>query len=447
MRFLVISSCGESLGLCYLLKQDGHEVDFWSKNKVLSQFVNQVHSIQDGIRLDPDVILFDSAGLGDEADGLKKMGYNVLATGAWGDKLANDRKFSNKAMESFGIKAPASYAFSNLRDAIDFVGSHKKLLVFKYDGKEGHTFIPKRQDELMSFLVRLLNHDEYKGKVFLQEYIQGTPFATEVWYSKGIPLALPLSHISTNTLMHGDNGVRTDIQTSLSFAYPKREPKIIQQSLKKIGLFVERIGYTGPLSIEGIAKNGKFYGLNFGPSIRFPYLHSTARILGEPLGEFLFRVAQGTTKDINFTQDHFGHSMRVTMHPYPIKDGLKNCAHHEVFGLGRSEIGSSFVPVDTYFDSNNAMYTGMTNGVIGYTTGYGPDVLTADREAFMTFKKLRVPNKQARLDGAKIGLTRLDELRWQGYEVPPFIKPGRGAHEEVSFGVMPGVMVASMGTA
>jgi len=434
MRFFLISQSGDGAGMAWQLLQEGHEVICYVQNINarwgLKGLVKHVVNIREGLNLAPDVVVFDMVGMGKKADELRQAGWNVVGASEWCDKLEFDRKFAMVAMDSFGIKSPRSYAFKNLADAYQFVTEHRKLLVLKpFDNKNtAYTYVPKNQDDLLTF-IRHIKSKGVDGKVLLQEYVDGTEVSTEVWYSLGRPIAYPNSTFETKKLMSGDVGPATGCQTSVVFGYPKREPRIIQQSLKKIGLFLERIKYTGPLDINGIIRKGKFYGLEWTPRFGYSALYALMRLLKEPFGEFLYRISQGDDSPMNL-KEGFGYSLRVSIPPYPYAPEdtkLKAKIYSDtkdmvVKGLSKKDWMNVY-PLDLYRKGGEWLTAGF-DGVVCECTGFGQDMYEAEREAVGYFKKLQLPQKQARLgDGARVASRRMEDLRREGYEVPPFIKP------------------------
>lgn len=423
MKFFIVSDNGNSNGIAWRLKTEGHEVcQFIKEPLARNSLVPQVTSLKEGIRGGVDAIIFDSPGHGKEADALRSEGWNVIGGGVWNDKLSFDPKFAMKAMESFGIKTQPSYMFNNMQDAMEFVAQHNKPLSLK-------GIKTKTEDELLAHMIHMKKHLGFDGKVFLQEALDGTEVNVEVWYTQGKVVPQPNSSFDSSKFMPGDLGANTQCQSSVVFAYPKREPKIVQQSLKKLDLFMERTKYSGPLSIKGIVKGGKFYGLEFTPSIKYSSIYALIRLLDEPLGDVLFRIASGDNKGMKL-KEGYGYSVKCTIPPYPfthtipviMKEIYQRAAHQKVF-IEKQDLDTRIFPLDMYNDAKGSLYTGGFNGVICEVTGYGLDLWEAEKEVSMAFRRIGVVHKQARLDGARTVMRKMDDLRRNGYEIPPFIKP------------------------
>lgn len=436
MKFFIISEQGDASGLAWKLFQEGHDVVIyfnrpWAR-QALKGMVKQTPTITYGLSQKPDAIIFDMVGQGKLADQLKKDGKKVIGGGSWNDRLELDRRFAMRVMSSFGIKAPLSFAFDSLAEGMKFAKTHKRLLVLKPSNNmnTSYTYVPKNQDDLLKFMTHLINDLDVDGSVVLQEFIAGTEVSTEIWYAQGKPIPNPNSTFETKKLMVGDVGPATGCQTSVVFSYPNREPKIVQQSLKKINVFLERTAYTGPLDINGIVSNGRFYGLEFTPRFGYNALYAFLRLLDEPVGEMLMRVANGVNSPMKL-KTGFGYSLRTSIPPYPYKpenDKLRAAVYGPtkdqcVSGLTNEEWANKVFPLDMYKD-HSEFYTAGVDGVVCECTGYGDSVWAAEGEAIGLFKALSLPNKQARIgDGAKIAQERIHALQEQGYEVPPFKRP------------------------
>jgi len=427
MRFLIVSDRGSSAGLIVRLKQEGHEVYVYFKEPrarvLLKGIADQVGSIDAGVQKSPDVIVFDMVGYGKVADGLRSEGWRVFGGGAWNDKLELDRAFSVRTMEIMGIRAPVSYAFKSFMEAARFAAKQSRRLVFK--SAQSCTYVPETTEELVSYITHLKKDVGVDGACVLQDCIKGTEISTEVWFSKGQPVPYPNGTIETKRLLRGDLGPETGTQSSLVWFYEKKEPRIIQQSLKKLYPLIEKIKYTGPININGIVRKGRFYGLGFEPRLGYSAIYALMRLLDEPLGDLLYRLTEGDVSPVQ-VQPGFGYSLRVSIPPYPVKAPSSD-VERQLFsttrgqligGLSKKEWSKAVFPLDVYGNALG-LFTAGFNGAVCECTGYGLDPHEAQREAEEGFYRLRLPHKMARLsDPVRIALNRFNELEQMGYDVP-----------------------------
>jgi hypothetical protein len=108
MKTLLISKTGNGIPILYRLFKEGHECKAFIKNiacrRKLKGIITKVNSIGDGLMDDPDLIIFDSTGMGSFADKLKSEGRNVFGGSLFADKLYLDTEFSDKKLKEFGFK-------------------------------------------------------------------------------------------------------------------------------------------------------------------------------------------------------------------------------------------------------------------------------------------------------------------------------------------------------
>lgn len=346
---------------------EGHTVSQFIKNPIfktkLDGMIKYV-DIREGIHEAPDLIICEMQGTEEVIKALRAQGLKVIGGHEWANRLKYDAAFTEKAMESFGIKTISSSQYPNL---------------------------------------------------------EGPDVTTTVWYADGKPLAQPYSTFETSRFMPWDVGVKTDCQTSVTFGYPKREPKLIQQSFKKMNILMDRMKYTGPLSIDGKVKKGKFYVSCLDTSFAQTSIYGMLQLLDEPIGDFLCRIANGDSSVMKF-KEGYAYTLKVSIPPYPgaVSTGALNV---KVEGLSPMDWKEAVIPTGVCYIKGE-MFTASPDGVVLECLGQSTDLFTAEKIAFETFKKIRLTNKQARLgDGAKTAQRRMNALAKQGYEMPPFEVP------------------------
>ncbi len=399
MKFLIISEEGCASNIAWKLKTEGHDVYYFVKEAddkhALDGMVKKLSSLKEAAKQSPDVVILDGdLGVKDFDESLRKNGWKVIGGSDWGNKLVNDQKFANKVMESFGIRSPRSFAFSTLEAAKEFVKAQEHFFTFEC---EGYCFTPKSKEELVQGMKQVPD-----CACTLSEVITGQDVSIELWYSKGTPLAYPVTNLNTDTLFNGDLGPYAYGQTSLAFAYPTRQPKLVQESLKKMQIFLERVQYTGFLCLYGTVKKNKFYGKRFSTNVS----SSTITLLQEPLATALNRMANVDLAPVNFGTG-YGYSMKVSL-PSD-QEVYINISHQDCLKILAGEMQET---KEGYFSTGDEVME---------CVGYGLSMFDAEKLAMDQFRGISMPYKQARLgDGIKTAIRRIDELSKQGYEMPPF---------------------------
>lgn len=451
MKFLLVSSRGDGAGVAHRLVQEGHDVRWYVKapwaRPLLKGMVQQVPTLQAGVDWHPEIIVFDMVGMGAEADRLRSLGFRVFGGGKWNDRLELDRKFASKTMDSLGIRSPKTYAFGSIKEAMRFATEHPKRLILKPSGNKNtsYTYAGQSQDDLISYMAYLKRSLGVDGEMILQEFIRGTEVSTELWFSEGQPVPFPNSTIEFKKLCSGECGPSTGCQGSFVWTYPMRQPKIVQQSLKKMFVFMEHTKYTGPMDINGIVKNGRFYGLEFSPRLGYSAVYALSQILKEPLGDLIARVARGDASPMR-TQEGFGYSVRVSVAPYPYasEDTKENQKIYErlrgllIGGLSKPEWQKHVFPLDVQATPVGYSVAGVDGAVLELAVS-GMSPWECEMKATELFKKLELPHKQARLgDMGNLADRRIQDLRMMGYEVPPdFVQTKPHRPEELLLAAVP----------
>lgn len=427
MRILFVSKQGDSAGLAVRCRQEGHDVYFYCEAKnakyLLQNLVTRVKSIKEGLDNGAELIVFDMVGFGKIADKLRKEGYPVFGGGVWNDKLELDRTFAVKTMELMGIKAPPSWAFRNFKEAAKWAAKQKGRFVFKpHDNKNtSFTYVASGIEDLVAYIMYLKKHG-IDGKCILQKYIEGIEISTEYWFSKGKPVPYPNGTFEYKKLLPDGLGPSTGCQASLVWFYDKKEPRIVQQTLKKMFYFMEKLQYSGPLDINGIVRNGRFYGLEFSPRLGYSAIYALLALIDEPLGELLYRVAAGDETPIEYKKG-FGYALRVAVPPYPIVDDTQAKAAEFskdilILGVKKKWWGENVFPLDVYA-GKGGLRTAGTDGCVLECVAHGDDPTLAELSAWDIANNIILPNKIVTKEQlASKAMGAFWELRGMKYEVP-----------------------------
>lgn len=107
MKILLASKTGNAIPIIYQLYKAGNEIKAFIKNpacrRKLNGIVSKVNSITEGLAWEPDLIIFDSCGMGSFADKLKSEGRNVFGGSLLCDKLYHDPSFAAKKLKELGF--------------------------------------------------------------------------------------------------------------------------------------------------------------------------------------------------------------------------------------------------------------------------------------------------------------------------------------------------------
>lgn len=443
MKFLIVSLNGASTGLAHRIQEEGNEVFIYFDQphfrNCLKGIVPQVASLSEGLAKDPDVVFWDMVGKGEAAIRVRKLGYKIVGSGAeyqgksFQDEIELDRAFGMQIMKAGGITIPPTTEFkgAQIDQAKKFVKESGLRYVLKPDDNKNAetTYVSEGPEDMIAHLEyckqkKLLS----SGDAFiLQEFRGGVEISTEVWFSNGKPVLPANGTMETKKFMDNDMGPNTGCSSSTVWFYDRKEPKIVQLTLKRLYPLIERLKYTGPLDINCIVsdKDHKPNGLEWTARPGYSAIYAYLRLLKKDWAENLYLMANGQLEEWDY-RPGFGYAVRATMPPYPlagVKDEKLRERIYKATAGARCEYDGdpeSFFPTEVMADPDNPdqVVTAGVDGEIAELTGYGKTIEEAKREAHKNLKKLHFPDKQARLDGWERPYKDLPTLKSWGYEVP-----------------------------
>src|SRR6266478_9181489 len=115
-NFLILSECGDGVGLALRLKAEGHE----ARIKIFdSAFENQGKGVVDSASEYSfgQTVIADVTGFGQVLDKFREAGVRTFAGGSFADKLEKDRQLGEEVFEQGGIRTPESAHASSWDDA------------------------------------------------------------------------------------------------------------------------------------------------------------------------------------------------------------------------------------------------------------------------------------------------------------------------------------------
>lgn len=429
MKFFIYSDSGDAIALGVRLKEEGNEVCIFVKDKDAQDsgqgLVEHVENVPKALARKPDCVVFDMVGLGMEADRLRKAGFNVIGGGSLQDRMEHDRRFGMDLARRLGIKMPEFKQFKHteIDAAMDFVEKTKGRYVLKPDDNKGGTaltYVSRSPDDMIQFLEWCQKTRALKVDFVLQKFIPGIEISTEVWFAKGVPVSPPNGTMELKKLMAGDVGPNTGCMASVVWGYPMREPRVVQQTIKKLYPALKAVQYTGPLDVNAIIseEDGKAYFLEFTPRFGYSAIYGLAELFKDELGSVLHGVSTGAMTEMKL-KDGFGVAIRISIPPYPLHSTHE---HHKVFmetagrRVRKLPDGHSWL-LDVRLQEG-ALVTAGVDGVIAEITYSGVNLQSVSDKIYEMIKHIELPDMMYRVDGATRALEQLPKLRALGYEVP-----------------------------
>lgn len=427
MKILIHSASADSAGLAYIMQREGAEVSIYIKDtfsrRVLSGMVPHVESIEEGLKLKPDFILFDLNGDGATADKLKKDGWKVVGGSSLADKLEMDRAYGVNVAKQYGIKVPPTVEFKNVDDAIAHIKKTKKPLAIKVDNNksEASSYVAKSQEDMLDYISHQKEEGLINGDTFiLQEVIHGSEVSTECWFANGTPCFPSNSTWETKKLLAGELGVRTGCETSAVCHYEGHHSRLSERTVLKIAPLLKYARYTGPMDVNTIVseEDHEPYFLEFTPRLGYSAIYAYSAMLGMTLSSYFeHMVYQSFT--IPF-KARWTTSLKVHIPPYPFSfedDKISRKVYDVTEGIRvNAKNNKDFIPIDVQVKKKDQMVCAGTMGIIGECLGRGSSLMEAWKGSKQVFEAVEVPNKGGRFtDGIDDAWKRILKLRNWGY--------------------------------
>src|SRR5262249_45821313 len=148
MRFLGVGDCADLASLYLRLLDEGHEVKVYIGQQncadILLGLVPRVDDWRDELEwvkaAGPEgCLLFETigSGRGAQQDVLRRDGFNVIGSSAYGAKLEMDRAFAQSVLAELGLSIIPTVEFANFIDAQRYVHGRPRRYVLKFNGASG----------------------------------------------------------------------------------------------------------------------------------------------------------------------------------------------------------------------------------------------------------------------------------------------------------------------
>lgn len=412
MKFRLIGTHAESVGLALRLNQEGHSVSFFVKDpeakNVYKGIIDRAESPVADIDKDT-ILIFDTVKFGKQADALKKVGYKVYGGSVIADDLELDRAFGIPVAVNAGIEVPRWEEFQDFEKAKKFVEEMGSACVFKPEAnKDGvQTYVSSSPENMIAMLNFYAK--KWKGGVdfILQEVVEGVEISSEVWVSNGIIVPNSYNNTLEEKKFFNDNlSQNTGCQSSL--VKFNMCPGLYKKTFKKLESWLKSQKYNGPLDINCIIDaNGEPYFLEWTSRFGYSAIYAFCELLNMELGEFFFTLASGEVPKLE-PSDEWGGALRVTMPPYPQED-CKMTEGKPIFGIDLND--EHMFPLDVKIEDDMLVTAGY-DALVVEITGSNPDMsdLWDDIYDRAFSEDLQIPDKTFRTDVKESAQKRLDEL-------------------------------------
>ncbi len=433
MDILFISNSGECLPIAWRLMQEGLDVGVYihspqyRKNydgmlpKVSVRNLKTVLKTTDTVIFDttrpnertkPDIILLKTFGLkstspgvfGPVADKLKND-HRVIGASTVTEEIELDKGI--KLAEEMGFAIPEFHKFDDLSEGIKFLTKSKKQWVFKSNIE--FTYVESFAGEL---LARMLEKKVIECEYVLQEKIDGTEVSTEIWIGKHGPKNLNQT-IESKRMMAGNLGPVIGSQSNTVYMMEKTDD-LISKALLKMADYLHKEDYIGPCKVNCMVRKGVPYFLEWGPRFGYDALYCLFTLLKGTISEFLLSDFNGEF------HKGFAVSERLSVPPYPYAHPRLRHDFAKDVSINNDMAKLPFFWFqDVYLDAGKLKCAG-SDGIISVVTAKGENLEQAWGRVHSGLSKIKVASYlQYRTDGLKQSTKRYNQLKSQGWKLPP----------------------------
>lgn len=416
MKILVCSLKGEGAWFVWLLKHNGHDVEWTCPEEFgdgLEGLIPKPRKSADPRKY--DLIVFDATEQAEAAEHSLSLGIPTIGDSALSDALEDDRIFGIEAMEEAGIKVPAWEAFDDAGKAIAWLQKTHKRCVLKPvdDAPSEMTYVAKNEADMIQFIEKCLPGSKVK-RFILQEFVSGTEVSCEAWFTGSEWCAVNYT-LEEKKFMAGGLGPNTGSAGNVLWM-PSRPTPLFEQGLKKVSPLLADAGYRGMLDLNMIVTDGDIYGLEWTPRFGYDSSCCFVHLLPIEFGEFLHSIATGITPPHLEAKHRFVSTIRLSVPPYPNHDLPKRLgAHQPIKGLSESALDRFFV-FDIKREDDGLIVYG--EGNLGSPIGCSESLKGSFDEVMACVKALDVPDLQYRCDVAECVQKRYETLERQGWLRP-----------------------------
>jgi phosphoribosylamine---glycine ligase len=407
MRFLGVGDAADLSALYLKLAAAGHEVKICIANPLcqdtLGGLIERVHDWKAELTWirtagHEGCILFENvgSGRGETQDALRREGYNVIGSSAFGARLENERGFAQQVLSDLGFSTAPVFQFDDRSEAIQFIAARPAPYAFKSNGAGAATFVGRHAKG--ADVSALLACNTPVGESFiLMEVIEGVETGVGAYFNGHEflrPACLDWEH---KRFFPGDLGELTgEMGTVVTYS---RTETFFARTLALVEPLLRRHGYCGYINLNTIVNDEGVWPLEF--TCRFGYpgfaildplqLTPWATLFGSMINRDLVRFE---------TVPGFSVGIVVTTPPFPYSREQID----EPKGLPIVFEGtlSSDDEANLHF-GEVALQNGtlVTSGASGYTlvvTGTGVTIADARKAANALVRRVSVANARYRCD-------------------------------------------------
>ena len=404
-KFLFVSKWGESVDIANATQNEGNQVKYFIETSGLKEigngFIPKARDWKKHIQW-ADVIVFDYTGYGKVAAELRAEGKIVFGGTEYVNKLELDRSFGQTEMKRHKVKTLPFVEFTTFHEAIEYVKKNPNSYVIKPSGEiqdlKQLLFVGSEDDG--ADIIRVLKAYEKTwgdeiGSFQLQRKVTGVEISVGAFFN-GTQFLKPLNiTFEHKKLFPKELGVSTG-EMGTSMFWTKESP-IFDATLKKFETTLAKDNFFGHIDINCIVNSNGIYPLEFTSRFGYPQIQIQRAGINEPIGNFLFKVANGDKFEIN-TKTGFQVGAFIVVPPFPYQDKKTfETFSKDAVVIFKKEMKEGLHPMHLKKVNNEWLITG-DSGLALLVTGTGLTMLDAQKMMYNRIKNVISNNGYYRTD-------------------------------------------------
>jgi phosphoribosylamine---glycine ligase len=413
-KFLLLSDCGDGVGLALRLQAEGHSVktnifnpSFEDQGKGLVEFADDYVFGQ--------TVIADVTGFGPILEKLRDEGTPIFSGGSFADKLEKDRTLAQEVMDEVGIETPKAQSAESWEDAARLVeefGEISERIVIKPEGSLSGvvpSYCASSVEDGLAMLEQFKReHGQAECSMTIQEFVEGIAVSTEGWFTGKDWAEGMFNHtIERKHFLNDDKGPSGGCTGNVVWKCDSDDPLVTKTLLKLTDVLRKHL-YVGPIDVNCIVNKEGVYGLEFTPRFgydAFPTLLYT--LCDFDFGRFIDHLSHHVDSG-DALSEGFGAGVRLSLPPWP-NEKFKHDGGVQIRGLDDLEDRALFYPYGVSLqDDKLASCQGV--GILGVVNGHAASITGAFNRCYKLIDKISAPDLQYRTDLAKVFTKDFEEL-------------------------------------
>lgn len=405
-RFLILSQCGDGVGLALRLKAEGHSTKIQIFDPSFEEQGQGIVDSADSYEVGQTVIA-DVTSFGSLLDKFRDEGIRTFSGSLFADKLEKDRALAQEVMTEVGINTPDAETATSWEDAVGLVegfGDISEKIVVKPEGSLSGvvpSYVASSVEDAKAMLEQFRKeHGDAKVELTIQEFIEGIAVSTEGWFTGHEWVEGMFNHtLERKHFLNDDVGPSGGCTGNVVWKCDKDDP-LVTETLTKLTKVLQKHLYCGPIDINCIINKEGVYGLEFTPRFgydAFPTLLYT--LCDFDFGSFIDSSTRGLDSGDSLAEG-FGAGVRLSLPPWP-SEKFKHDGGVQIRGLSEED-KEWFYPFGVCLSSENELRSSHGVGILGVVNGHSITINRAFDRCYNIIEGMQVPDLQYRTDLAKV---------------------------------------------